>query len=58
LDKVKQLNQLRKEFQYGKCLKYLETKKGKNVVLHSFIRDIFRTIQLGQSSVISLILSY
>ena len=58
INKIKQINKLRKEFQYGKCLRYLETKKGKNVVLHSFIRDIFRTIQLGQSSVISLILSY
>lgn len=58
MDKIKQLNQLRKEFQYGRCIKFLESKKGKNVVLHSFIRDIFRTIQLGQSSVISLILSY
>ena len=58
MNKIKQINKLRKEFQYGKCLKMLESKKGKNIVLHSFIREIFRTIQLGQSSVISLIISY
>jgi len=58
MKKVRELTKLRNKFQFGKCLEFIETKKGKNAVLHSYIREIFRLIQIGQSPIISLILSY
>ncbi|MBW3016786.1 hypothetical protein KY316_00295, partial [Candidatus Woesearchaeota archaeon] len=43
------INYLKEEFQFGKCITLLE--KGKNPVLFSYIREIFRLIQLGTSPI-------
>lgn len=55
MEKIRKINQLSSEYQFGKCLKMIE-QKGKTAILHSYLREIFRLIQVGTSPIISLIL--
>jgi phosphate uptake regulator len=50
---IHQLNNLKKDYQFGECLKILESSKGKNTVVYSYIREIFRLIQIGASPILS-----
>lgn len=53
---VNKITSLKKEFQFGKCLSLLEKSKGKNTIILSYIREIFRLIQIGSSPVLSELL--
>ena len=50
---INKINSLKKDFQFGKCYELIEKSKGKetNILMH--IRELFRTIQLGISPVLS-----
>lgn len=50
---IHKINNLRNEFYFGKCIKYLEKSKGKETVVLSYIREIFRIIQLGTSPILN-----
>lgn len=57
VDCIHKINALRRK-QYGKCLYAIEHSSGKKSVAHSYIREIFRLIQIGSSPIMSLILKY
>ena len=46
------IHKQKEDYQFGKCLKYLEQSKGKEAVALSYIREIFRRIQLATSPII------
>ncbi|HJX05347.1 MAG TPA: hypothetical protein VJ461_01415 [Candidatus Nanoarchaeia archaeon] len=50
---VHKINQLKEEYQFGKCYKYLEQAKDKDTVILSHIRELFRLIQIGTSPILS-----
>jgi phosphate uptake regulator len=50
---VHRINQLKEEYQFGKCYKYLEQAKDKYAVILSHVREIFRLIQIGTSPILS-----
>ena len=50
---VHRINQLKEEYQFGKCYKYLEQAKEQDAVLISHIRELFRLIQVGTSPILS-----
>jgi phosphate uptake regulator len=52
IDSIHKINSLKNEFPFGKCLKQIETSKGKNAVVYSFIRELFRLIQTGTSPIL------
>lgn len=47
---------LRKDYYFGKCLKALEKSKGKDNIILSYIREIFRIIQIGTSPILAELL--
>jgi phosphate uptake regulator len=51
---INTINQLKTKYQFGVCLEKIE--KGSNAVLFSYLREIFRAIQLGSSPVLSILL--
>ena len=53
LKSVHKINNLKKDFQFGRCIALLEKSKGKNSVVMSYIRELFRLIQVGTSPVLS-----
>ena len=46
------------KFQFGECLELIESSKGKNPVIVSYIREIFRLQQVGCSPILSMNLAY
>jgi len=50
---VHKINQLKEEYQFGRCYKYLEQAKDKDTVIFSHIRELFRLIQIGTSPILS-----
>jgi|FLOH01.1.fsa_nt_gi phosphate uptake regulator len=48
---VHQIHALKDEYQFGKCFELI--KNSKNPVINSFIREIFRLIQIGTSPILS-----
>jgi len=50
---VHELNFLKKKYQFGECIKYIESSSGKNTVVYSYIREVFRMIQIGASPILS-----
>jgi phosphate uptake regulator len=50
---IHEINNLKKKYQFGECLKSLESSSGKNTVIYSYIREIFRMIQIGASPILS-----
>ncbi|MBW2991240.1 hypothetical protein KY348_06070 [Candidatus Woesearchaeota archaeon] len=50
---VHKINNLRPEYQFGKCYKYLEQAKQKDTVILSHIRELFRLTQIGTSPILS-----
>jgi len=48
---IHKINNLKKEYQFGKCIDLIE--KGKNPVVFSYIREIFRLIQIGSSPILA-----
>lgn len=53
IDSIHKINSLRKDFQFGKCLDLIEKSNGKNSVVYSFIRELFRLVQIGSSPILS-----
>ncbi|HHE36209.1 MAG TPA: AbrB/MazE/SpoVT family DNA-binding domain-containing protein [Candidatus Woesearchaeota archaeon] len=50
---IHKINQLKEEYQFGKCYKYLEQARGQEAVILSHIRELFRLIQIGTSPILS-----
>lgn len=50
---VHQLNNLKKDYQFGECIKRLESSSGKSTVIHAYIKETFRLIQIGTSPILS-----
>jgi len=53
---VNKINKLKTKYQFGECFKALEKAKGKEIVIFSYIREIFRLIQIGTSPILAEIL--
>jgi len=53
---VNKIQKQKDEFQFGKCFKYLESSKGKNSIIFSYERELFRLIQISTSPVIASII--
>lgn len=53
---IHNIQNLKKKFQYGKCHELIQRSKGKNSVVYSYIRSIFRRIQVATSPVMAEIL--
>lgn len=56
INSIHKINDLKKEFYFGKCLKSLEKSKGKNIIILAYIREIFRIIQIGTSPILASLL--
>jgi phosphate uptake regulator len=50
---VLKINALKYKFQFGKCIKAIESSKGSNAVIYAYIKEIFRIVQLAGSPVLS-----
>ncbi len=55
-ESVHLINAQKKEYQFGTCLDELEKSKGKETVLLSYIREIFRLIQIATSPLLLILL--
>ena len=53
---IHKINNLKNRFQFGKCLELISKAKGKEGVVYSYIKDIFRLIQIGTSPILAEIL--
>jgi len=53
---IHKINYLKDSYQFGKCIEAIEKGKGKNAVVYSYIRELFRLIQLGTSPLLGEIL--
>jgi phosphate uptake regulator len=49
IESIHKINLLKEKFQFGDCIKLLEQTKGSETVALSYIREIFRLIQIGTS---------
>jgi len=50
---VHKINKLRSNLHFGQCIELLEKSRGKNTVIYSYMREIFRLIQIGTSPILS-----
>lgn len=50
---IHRINNLKNKYQFGECIKSLEVSSGRNTVIHAYIREIFRLIQIGSSPILS-----
>jgi len=53
---IHELNNLKKTYHFGMCLELIEKAKGKNAVVYSYLREMFRLIQVSTSPVLGDIL--
>ncbi len=53
---IHKVNNLKKQYQFGKCLSLIEKAKGKETVVYSYIRELFRLIQIGTSPILAEII--
>jgi phosphate uptake regulator len=56
LNAIHKINSEKTKFQFGKCFELLEKSKGNQNVVYSYIREIFRLIQVGTSPILLKIL--
>ena len=56
LQYINTINNQKNKYQFGECLKLIEKSKGKETVVASYIREIFRLIQIGTSPILTEIL--
>jgi len=56
LDSVNKINKLKTKYQFGECFKALEKSKGNETVILSYIREIYRLMQIGTSPILGEIL--
>ncbi|MFH1500763.1 MAG: hypothetical protein ABIE22_02350 [archaeon] len=55
---IHKINNLKEKYQFGSCLASIEKSKGKNSVVYSYIRELFRLMQIGASPILSSIIHY
>lgn len=53
LKAIHKINRLKKEFHFGKCIAHLEKSEKQNTVIISYLREIYRLIQIGTSPILS-----
>lgn len=53
---VHKIWKLKSEYQFGRILKAIEKSEGKNAVIGSYLREIFRLIQVGTSPILAEVL--
>ena len=56
INRIHEINSLKSKFQFGECLKAIEESKGKNAVILSEIKEIYRLIQISTSPILSEVL--
>jgi len=56
ITQINKINSLKNKFQYGKCLELISKSKGKDAVAASYLREIFRWIQISSSPLLSKLL--
>lgn len=54
---VHRINRLKTEYQFGQCLRLLEEAKGAQAVMLSYIRELFRLIQIASSPILTELVS-
>ena len=54
--KIEKINELKKKYQFGKCLEAIEKSRGDSAVVFSYLRELFRMIQIATSPILSEIL--
>lgn len=57
LTSIHKINKLKHKFQFGECIVSLESSKGSDAVAFSYIRELFRLIQISTSPLILEILN-
>lgn len=50
---IHKINEQKHKFHFGKCLEAIEKANGKSSVVYSYIKDIFRLIQIGTSPILA-----
>lgn len=53
---IHKINNLKQKFQFGRCLDLIARAKGKEAVVYSYIRELFRLIQISTSPILNEIL--
>jgi hypothetical protein len=53
---INRINKLSKEYQFGRCHKAIAEAQGDVSVIHSYIRESFRLMQIGTSPIMSMLL--
>jgi phosphate uptake regulator len=53
---IHKINNLKKDYHFGKCIELIEKSKAKEAVVYSYIRELFRLIQIGTSPILGMIL--
>ncbi|MGV8150522.1 MAG: AbrB/MazE/SpoVT family DNA-binding domain-containing protein [Candidatus Woesearchaeota archaeon] len=53
---IHKINDLKKDYAFGKCIKYLEKSTGARAVILSYIKEQFRLIQVATSPILSELL--
>lgn len=56
LEKIHKINSLKEGYQFGKCIDLLEKNRGRDNVIISYIRELYRLIQIGTSPILGDIL--
>ncbi len=52
IESIHLINEGKNKYQFGACIKSLERSKGKETVVLSYVREIYRLIQLGTSPIL------
>ncbi|MEK6918640.1 MAG: hypothetical protein AABW73_01240 [Nanoarchaeota archaeon] len=55
---VHRINEQKKKYHFGEIIKLLEKSRGEENIIYSYIREIFRSIQLSTSPIMSMSLGY
>jgi phosphate uptake regulator len=53
---IHKINTLKEKYQFGMCLEMIEKAKGKQAVAYSYLKDVFRLIQIGSSPILSKVI--
>ncbi len=53
---IHKINTLKQEYQFGKCLVLIEKSKNKEAIVFSYIRELFRLVQIGTSPLLAELL--
>lgn len=56
ISQINKINSLRNKFQYGRCLDLIAKSRGKEAVVASYLREIFRWVQISSSPLLSKLL--